>query len=154
MSTTEELEAAVALLPGCRVTEFRRTLNIAIVVFQGEDVEKRLHAQCPFRVTHRDRILFGSVDMYYRDTGDAETAFDEYRTKYDRFARQLTGMAAEHECFVESAALGRAGTLSLELSGPLLVEVFPACAGPNVEQWRLFDRHTDRHVVFPDSAEL
>ncbi len=143
----------MALLPGCRVTEFSRTLNMAIVGFRREDVEKRLHAQCPFRVTHRDRILFGSVDMHYRDTGDADTAFDEYRTKYDRFARQLTGMAADHPCFVESATLGRLGMLTLELSGPLVVEVFPACAGESVEQWRLFDRHTDHHVVFPDSAD-
>jgi hypothetical protein len=153
LSTTEELEAAVARLAGCRVTEFSRTLNIAIVGFQGEDVEKRLHAQCPFRVTHREQILFGSVDMRYRDTGDPETAFDEYRTKYDRQARQLTGMVAEHECLVEAAALGTAGTLSVRLSGPILIEVFPACAGRDVEQWRLFDWHTDNHVVFPDSAD-
>lgn len=143
----------MALLTGCRVVEFSRTLNIAIVGFRGEGVEKRLHAQCPFRVTHREQILFGSVDMRYRDTGDAETAFDEYRTKYDRQARQLTGMVTEHECFVESAALGTAGTLSVRLSGPLLIEVFPACAGQTVEQWRLFDWHTDNHVVFPDSAD-
>ncbi len=37
----------MALLPGCRVTEFSRTLNIAIVGFRREDTEKRLHAQCP-----------------------------------------------------------------------------------------------------------
>ncbi len=143
----------MALLPGCRVTEFSRTLNIAIVGFRREDTEKRLHAQCPFRVTYREQILFGSVDMYYRDTGDAETAFDEYRTKYDRFARQLTGMVEEHACFVESATLGRLGMVTLELDGPLVVEIFPACAGPTVEQWRLFDWHTDYHVVFPDSAD-
>jgi hypothetical protein len=153
LSTTEELAAAVARLAGCRVTEFSRTLDIAIVGFQGEDVEMRLHAQCPFRVTHREQILFGSVDMRYRDTGDAETAFDEYRTKYDRHARQLTGMAAEHECFVESATLGHLGVLSVKFTDHLVVEVFPACAGRNVEQWRLFDRHTDHHVVFPDSAD-
>lgn len=143
----------MALLAGCRVVEFSRTLNIAIVGFRGEDVEKRLHAQCPFRVRHREQILFGSVDMRYRDTGDADTAFDEYRTKYDRQARQLTGMVTEYECFVESAALGAAGTLSIRLDGPLTVEVFPACAGRSVEQWRLFDWHTDRHVVHPDSAD-
>jgi hypothetical protein len=153
LSTTEELTAAVARLAGCRVTEFSRTLNIAIVGFQGADVEKRLHAQCPFRVRHREQVLFGSVDMSYRDTGDAETAFDEYRTKYDRQARQLTGMVTEHECFVESASLGPAGTLSVHLDGPLVIEVFPACGGPSVEQWRLFDWHTDAHVVYPDSAD-
>lgn len=143
----------MARLAGCRVTEFSRTLDMAIVGFQGEGVEKRLHAQCPFRVTHREQILFGSVDMRYRDTGDAETAFDEYRTKYDRQARQLTGMVTEHECFVESAVLGPVGTLSVELSGHVVIEVFPACAGRNVEQWRLFDWHTDAHVVYPDSAD-
>lgn len=143
----------MARLAGCRVTEFSRTLNIAIVGFRGEGVEKRLHAQCPFRVTHREQILFGSVDMSYRDTGDAETAFDEYRTKYDRQARQLTGMVTDHECLVESAALGPAGTLSVKLTSHVVIEVFPACAGRNVEQWRLFDWHTDRHVVYPDSAD-
>jgi hypothetical protein len=154
LSTTEELEAAVAELVGCRVVEFSRTLNIAIVGFQGDGVEKRLHAQCPFRVTHRDQLLFGSVDMRYRDTGDAETAFDEYRTKFDRQARQLTGMVTEHECFVESATLGAVGMLSARLSGNVTVEVFPACGGRNIEQWRLFDWHdTDRHFVYPDSAD-
>jgi hypothetical protein len=35
LPTTEELTAAVARLAGCRVTEFSRTLNIAIVGFRG-----------------------------------------------------------------------------------------------------------------------
>ncbi|MCR6484309.1 hypothetical protein M8542_15915 [Amycolatopsis sp. OK19-0408] len=154
MSTTEELREAVVELVGCQVVEFSRTVNIAIVGFRNDTVEKRLHAQCPFRVTHRDQLLFGSADMRYRDTGDAETAFDEYRTKYDRQARQLTGMVTAHECFVTSADLGPAGLLSLGLDGPLTVTVLPACAGPNIEQWRLFDWHdTDRHYVYPDTAD-
>ncbi|MEV4144832.1 hypothetical protein AB0J40_14255 [Amycolatopsis sp. NPDC049691] len=63
-------------------------------------------------------------------------------------------MVTEHECFVESVALGPVGLLSARLSGNVTVEVFPACAGRTVEQWRLFDWHdTGRHFVYPDSAD-
>ena len=47
---------------------------------------------------------------------------------------------------------GAGGRCRRQLGDGVVVEVMPAYAGL-VEQWRLFDRDTDRHVVYRDYAD-
>jgi len=155
MSTSEELAAGLAALVTARVTDFGRTLNMAEVGFLRNGVVTRMHAQCPFRVVRGELILFGSVDMNYPidPQADSVVAFDEYATMFDRNARKLTALVAETEYFVESAVLGAAGMVTLTLNNSIAIEVLPASTGRLVEQWRLFERGSDVHHVFPDSAD-
>ena len=138
---------------GARVVEFTRTVNIAIVGFTRDEVSTRLHAQCPFRVTRGESTWFGSVDMAYPGTpdGDPDEAYRTNATMFDKRARRVTERFQEVEYLVESAELGRAGSVTLVLTDSVVIEVFPACGGP-IEQWRLFDQDTHGHYVFPDSA--
>jgi hypothetical protein len=154
LSTTEELEAAVARLVSTRVTGFGRTVDMVEVGFRHGAGETRLHAPCPFRVTRGDAILLGSEDMRFPATrdGDAQAAFRDRTTMFERKARRLTDRFEAVGYFVETAESGPAGRFRLQLGDGVVIEVLPACAGP-VEQWRLFDRGTDRHYVFPDSAD-
>lgn len=153
MSTIEELRAGVAALVGARATGFGRTLDMAEAGFARGAVETRLHAQCPFRVSRGERVLFGTVDMAYpgRADADAGEAWRTNTTMFDKHARRFTGRFAAAEHVVESAELGRAGTLTLLLTGAVVIEVVPACGGP-VEQWRLFDRGAADHYVYPESV--
>ncbi len=140
-------------LVSARVTGFDRTVDIIEAGFRRGDAETRLHAQCPFRVTRGDKILLGSEDLRFPATRDADavTAFRDRTTMFERKARRLSERFEAVEYRVESAELGPAGRFSLRLGDDVTIEVLPACAGP-VEQWRLFDRGTDRHFVYPDSA--
>jgi hypothetical protein len=152
------LEEAVAGLVSARVTGFGRTVDIAEVGFARGATETRLHAQCPFRVTRGEKTLFGTVDMAYPATADADPdeAFRRNATMFDKSARRLTERFEAVAYVVESAVLGRAGAMTLELTGAVVIEVLPACGGP-VEQWRLFDRDPVRpgagaHHVYPEAA--
>ncbi|WP_372671163.1 hypothetical protein [Amycolatopsis kentuckyensis] len=155
LSTVDELKAALADLVSARVIGFSRTVNIAEVGFARGEVETWLHAQCPFRVTRGESTWFGTVDTAYPATADADPA-EAYRkneTMFDKRARQVSERFQSVEYVVETATLGRAGTITLELTGAVVIEVFPACGGP-IEQWRLFDRGSDVHYVFPDAAVI
>jgi hypothetical protein len=150
MPTLDDLAAAVAGLVSVRVTGFSRTVNIAEVGFAGDTW---LHAQCPFRVTRGETTWLGTVDMDYPATRDADPA-EAYRTNatmFDKRARRITERFQAVEYVVESASLGRAGTITLELTDSVVLEVFPACGGP-VEQWRLFRRGSGIHHVYPEAA--
>ena len=144
----------MARLAGTRVTGFDRTVDMVEVGFRRGDGETRLHAPCPFRVTRGDLILLGSEDMRFPATrdGNPQSAFRDRATMFERKARRLTEQFEAVEYFVETTELGPAGRFRLQLGDGVVVEVMPAYAGP-VEQWRLFDRDTDRHVVYPDSAD-
>ncbi|WP_328612933.1 hypothetical protein OHS18_28030 [Amycolatopsis sp. NBC_00355] len=155
MSTPEELTAGLASLVRARVTDFSRTLNMAEVGFLRDGVVWRLHAQCPFRVRQGDRILVGTVDMNYPVDPEADrmAAFDQYAMMFDRNAKKLTALFQQTASFVDSAVLGPAGIVTLALSESVVIEVMPASAGLRVEQWRIFERGSDTHYVFPDSAD-
>ncbi|MEW2505173.1 hypothetical protein AB0878_32365 [Amycolatopsis sp. NPDC047767] len=152
MSTEAELRVGLARLVGARVTDVGRTVTMIEVGFALGEVETRLHAQCPFRFIGGDNVVIGSEDLAYPAARADEAAYAERRTMYDRKARWLTARLAAGEYRVESAELGRAGAVTLVVTGSAVLEVFPACSGP-VEQWRLFERGSDVHHVFPDSAD-
>ena len=154
MSTVDELEAGLAGLVSARVTAFSRTVNIAEVGFVRGEVETWLHAQCPFRVTRGESTWFGTVDMAYPARADdhPDDAYRKNETMFDKRARQVSERFQSVEYVVETATLGRAGTITLELTGSVVIEVFPASGGP-IEQWRLFERGSDVHYVFPDPAD-
>jgi len=155
MVTPDELSTAVSRLVSARVTGFGRTVNIAEVGFLRGTVETRLHAQCPFRVTRGETTLFGTVDLAYPGTADADPseAYRQNATMFDKRARHLTERFRAVEYVVEAASLSRAGTMTLELTDSVVIEAFPACGGP-IEQWRLFDRGSDVHYVYPPAADL
>ncbi|GLY43311.1 hypothetical protein Amsp01_093340 [Amycolatopsis sp. NBRC 101858] len=154
MSTVDELEAGLAGLVSARVTAFSRTVNIAEVGFTRDGVETWLHAQCPFRVTRGEATWFGTVDMAYPATADADPdeAYRTNETMFDKRARQVSERFRSVAYVVETATLGRAGMVTLTLTGSVVIEVFPACGGP-IEQWRLFERGSGTHYVFPDAAD-
>ncbi len=133
--------------------EFSRSVDIAMVEFSKDEVSTHLHAQCPFRVTRGESTWFGSVDMAYPGTPDADPdeAYRTNATMFDKRARRVTERFQDVEYLVESAELGRAGSMTLVLTDSVVIEVFPACGGP-IEQWRLFDKDIPGHYVFPHSA--
>ncbi|MFD1048952.1 hypothetical protein ACFQ1S_27145, partial [Kibdelosporangium lantanae] len=98
-------------LTGARIVEVGRTLDMAVVGFARDDLEFRLHAQCPFRLAHKNRILLGTRDMYAAK-GDFDTAWDQYTTVYDLRAKDITAILAEHVYVVEAADLRAAGALA------------------------------------------
>jgi hypothetical protein len=153
LSTVDELKAALAELVSARVIGFSRTVNIAEVGFARGEIETWLHAQCPFRVTRGESTWFGTVDMAYPGTADADPdeAYRKNETMFDKRARQVSERFQSVEYVVEAATLGRAGTITLVLTGAVVIDIFPASGGP-IEQWRLFDRGSDVHYVFPDAA--
>jgi hypothetical protein len=154
MTALPELSAAVSALEGTRIVDLGRTLNMVEVGFERGGALYRLHAQCPFRVVHGARILVGSTDMNYPEDrkADGNLAYDTYATMFDRNAKRLTERFAAGEFLVVSAVLRENGEIVIELPESVRFEVFPACSGP-VESWRLFEKGSDVHHVYPDSAD-
>jgi hypothetical protein len=150
MPTLPDLADAVRGLVSLRVTGLSRTVDIAEVAFAGD---LWLHAPCPFRVTRGETTWLGTVDMNYPATADADPveAYRANATMFDKRARRITERFQAVEYVVESAHLGRAGAVTLELTGAVVIEVFPTCGGP-VEQWRLFRRGSGIHHHYPGAA--
>jgi hypothetical protein len=154
MSSLADLSAAVSALKGSRVVDLGRTLNMVEVGFERGGVTYRLHAQCPFRVVRGAQILVGSYDMHWPEErkADKDVAFDMYVTMYDSNAKILTDMLAASEFHVIDAEMRENGEILLEIADSVRFEVFPACSGP-VESWRLFEKGSDVHYVYPDSSD-
>lgn len=118
------------------------------------DAIYRLHVQCPFRVVRGSRILLGSVDLAYSADRnvDAKVAYDMRTTMYDRNAQILTSKLSSGDFPVLDAELDENGAFFFEISEAVRFEIFPACSGA-VEGWRLFEKGSDVHYVYPDSAD-
>jgi len=153
LSSFADLAAAIDGLNGWRVTDVGRTLNMVEVGFVRADAVYRLHVQCPFRVVQRAHIALGSSDMYYpldRKMGQ-DVAFDTYATQFDRSAKILTERLGPDGVAVVDAKLEENGAFYFEIEGAARFEVFPAISGPK-ECWRLFQKGSDVHYVYPASA--
>ena len=153
LTSLDELAAAVDGLKGWRVTDVGRTLNMVEVGFARYGAVYRLHVQCPFRVVQHAHIALGSSDMYYpldRKVGQ-DVAFDTYATQFDRSAKILTERLGPDGVPVLDAKMQENGAFFVEVEGAARFEVFPAISGPK-ECWRLFQKGSDVHYVYPASA--
>jgi hypothetical protein len=156
---------ALESLVGCRVVGIGRAVNIGIIEFgrSAEDVAGeavttgavtelfRVHAQCPFRFVRGSQILLGSFDMHWPEDRalNGDVAFDTFRTMYERLACKLEGILAKGSVRVTGATLGAAGTIVLEMTDSVRLEVYPMSSGPSHEAWRLIDSRRN-HFVYPE----
>ncbi|MBL7498710.1 hypothetical protein I6A84_31260 [Frankia sp. CNm7] len=132
------------LLVDTRLVSIGRALNLMIIAFSpgGDlgDESVRLHVQCPMRFRHRDSLLIGSGDLAFERP---ETGEKRYDTRAAEFNSVLKGEVVR----VEDVRHGPAGSLSVECSGGLFIEVFPATLR-HVEAWRVL-RVGDEHFGYP-----
>jgi hypothetical protein len=152
MTDPHEAETLLAAIVGLPVWGVARASDMAMLSIGGrvsapgprgltEKGEYALHVQCPWRATHAESIIVGAAD-WWRDelAPSAETAL----TRWQDLAS---------EGVIERVSLGKAGSISLELTARLRFEVFPnktaAVDGRPIEHWRFF-RPTleDNHLVF------
>lgn len=160
--TMSEVERALQPLAGKRLWRCTRAASMAcfdlgasrkVKAFVGgaKDVgEFALHVQCPWRITHEDRIVVASEDVYYpagHRSGDQLPAEFDWEHVSNLRDKRLSELFERNESLiVEQMQVGSAGAVSICLSGGFVMEIFPVDA--NVESWRLFEPgENKRHFV-------
>ncbi|GLZ37139.1 hypothetical protein [Actinokineospora sp. NBRC 105648] len=145
---------AVRGLVGARVTDVGRTADMVEVGFDVAGAEHRLHVQCAFRLVRGAQILLGTTDLGYAEnrSDTRAAAFENRTTMFDRNARRLTDRFAVTGYEVVLAEVSEIGAVVIEASDAMRFEVVPTGAGP-AECWRLFERGSDVHHVYPESAD-
>jgi hypothetical protein len=167
-----EIESATAALNGKALWRCLRAADMAtfdfgqrrkVLGFRGNEKEfgeLALHVQCAWRVTRADRIVVGSRDLYYpadyREDEAVPSEFDWDRdpNRRDKLLTLLFENGAK-EFVVERVAVGAAGSLHIELSENLALDIFPNDSLSD-EHWRLFNpgTHGEHFVVTGSGIEM
>ncbi|MEV6284021.1 hypothetical protein [Kribbella sp. NPDC051770] len=128
------------MLIGANVGSVGRALTMGIVELTGSRGQRlAIHAQCPFRLLHDEKILLGSADMKFPQRGTGTAAFDEFRTIFDSAAVIVNDILGRLDGLVSEVQISSGGALIVRWSAGMTLEVFPDSSGP-VEAWRVLDR--------------
>ncbi|MGW6936291.1 hypothetical protein ACWGE0_39960 [Lentzea sp. NPDC054927] len=119
--------------------------------------EYALHLQCPWRVTHGDRLVTRSSHIYVPGpdwTGDGDFDWDvQGANRFDARAGQLTEFLAGGRIVVTSVEVTSLGDLTVSLSDGFRLEVRRDGVVRD-EDWRFFRPYRDdEHVVVPEEED-
>ena len=110
-----------------------------------------MHVECAWRIAQEERVLAGSVDVYYPADLRIEEplpgdAWDKGPNRLEVLMRALFE-EGKREFIVRRVDVGAAGALSIVMDGGLSLDVLPQNSLSD-EYWRLFRPHTDdKHFV-------
>ena len=149
-----EIEEAAGKLIGRHLTDIGRAANVVWLQF-GSFPDYALHISCAWRLAEANHILVAGGDLF--TPADPDMAPDDFHwdqrgaTWFDVRARAWRDAVAEANVAVERVSGSDWGDLRLELTGGVVLEVFPDSGdAPHVETefWRLFRPRTpDPHFV-------
>lgn len=150
----DAIEEAAGALIGLPLTDIGRAANIVWIQF-GTFPDHALHISCAWRLSEPGSILVAAGDLF--TPADPDMDPDEFHWDqqganwFDARAHAWRDAIRDVSVTVERVAGTDRGDLRIELTGGLVLEVFPDSGpAPHVETefWRLFrPRREDPHFV-------
>lgn len=164
--------AALQALTGLPLANVSRAANMLMFGFGGprtiparqggtrEVTEFALHVQCPWRLCDSERVLIGSVDIYYpADLPESDPVPDSFNwdiagaNRCDRFFQSFMAVRAVVPIFVTTVDTDQFGGFRLNFSASFQIEAFPNGGTPS-EEWRLFKPGEKEHFVMEGSPSV
>jgi hypothetical protein len=167
----QEIENAVAVLLGkvlwgshraSDMTIFQFGVRKKVTDFYGrvaEVGEYALHVQCPWRIAEEERVVVGSLDLYYPPDlkiADPVPHLDwdwESGNRQDELLKQMFQSGKSFQ--VQAIEVGAAASLHIVVREDFFLDVFPddSVTSARHEHWRLLAPGTERpHFVITGSG--
>ena len=155
----EELPKALEQIHGLSLTSVSSAGSMPMFIFgelrispspRGETRETgdfHLHLQCPWRFVHKNSILFGSGDYFFKSNDSDESE----EIPFDKIIEEGTihwfRTTSKYDQIVQSTLLDKLGGFKLQFNSGSILETFPDSFHEK-ENWRIFiPDNLDSHIV-------